>query len=186
VTLVVGVANADGVTMGVDSAAMSGWEQIPQRNRKLVGVVSEDRVKMLIGFTTSYRMGNLLALWTPPAVGTEDPWTWAVMHAVPSLRTLFSEGGYLKVRDSREEAGTFLIGMVGARGGVLLEIDDDFQVGECPGTGAVGAGRPQALPLLDLLTGMGFTPSAVVRRTLSLAAKYNRGVVPPFRVASLT
>lgn len=183
-TTVVGLRHEGRVVLGGDSASLSGWDQIHRLDGKVARLRTADGVAMVLGFTSSYRMGQLLMrCWDPPALAGAYPWAWAVEEAVPSVRTLLRDGGYMKVKEEREEdSGGFLVGVAGA----LLEFDSDLQVVDIPRFAAVGAGHAYAVGAMEVMVGVDLpvTPASKVRRALAVAARFSASTVPPFRVVS--
>lgn len=61
---------------------------------------------------------------------------------IPDVRKLFKDAGYMKIDNSRERAGAFLVGIRGD----LFQVDSDLQVGSAEnGLMAVGCGGQVAL-----------------------------------------
>ena len=103
-TCIVGVEHNRRVYMGGDSAAVAGWD-ISQTAERKVFMVGD----FIIGYTTSFRMGQLLEYELrlpeydgPPNMG------YMVTRFVPAVRACLKDGGFTKVENNREEGGLFL------------------------------------------------------------------------------
>ncbi|MBI4951242.1 MAG: hypothetical protein HY908_04360 [Myxococcales bacterium] len=176
-TCVVGLVERGTVYVGVDSAAVSGW----RRRETRVGKVFR-RGPFLIGYTTSFRMGQLLEhqLTVAPQAPEQSDMAFMVNHFIEATRLLLKERGFAKIESNSEQGGQFLVGYRGH----LYSVDSDFQVGEmADGYDAVGSGAEFALGALAAL-GRGPAPRRI-RRALEIAARFSMGVSAPFVVRSL-
>ena len=96
--------------------------------------------EFLMGFTTSFRMGQLLRYsLKPPRRHPDDEINqFMVVTFTNAVRECLKAGGYASREDEVESAGTFLVGYQGR----LFEIDSDYQVGiPDDGYAAVGSGQ---------------------------------------------
>jgi ATP-dependent protease HslVU (ClpYQ) peptidase subunit len=174
-TCIVGVQTQDGVIIGGDSAGNSGWVRIHRADPK-VFINGE----YLIGFTDSFRMGQLLRFADLPKAldrhgGELD--RFVTTDLVEALRTLFKDGGYAKKESEREEGGTFLVGVNGR----LYRIESNYQVGWThDGYDAVGCGWEVAYGALHATRSL--KPRSRVRSALEAAAHHSSGVHPPFTI----
>lgn len=183
-TCIVGLEHESGVLIGGDSAGISGWSLTVRADPKVFV-----RDAYAIGFTTSYRMGQLLRyagdLPVPP-FDVDELDAFMVTVFVNAIRNIFKEGGYVKVENSREEAGTFLVGVAGR----LYSIEDGFQVARsADGYMACGSGNVAALGSLYTTARDSFTftndvaaAQHRVRTALAAAEALNIGVAGPFVV----
>jgi hypothetical protein len=109
VTCIVGIECHDGVVIGGDSAGVSGWSLTSRADEKVFV-----RGAFAMGFTSSYRMGQLLRY-----SGTlSEPDTWdvdrfMVTSFVPEVRTIMRDGGFSRSTNGHEEGGDFLVGVAG-------------------------------------------------------------------------
>jgi ATP-dependent protease HslVU (ClpYQ) peptidase subunit len=177
-TCIVGIADETGVVMGGDSAGVSGWDLTIRKDDKVFRVGD-----LLIGYTTSYRMGQLLRFHLEV-----DTYKWSenkafdcmVTEFVPAVRKVFKDGGYSKVENNAEEGGCFLVGFQGH----LYTVFSDFQVGEAvDGFRAVGCGAQAALG--HLYGSKGQNTEGRVRGALEAAEHFSIGVRGPFTVERL-
>lgn len=175
-TAIAGFASDGKVWIGGDSAGVGGLTLTVRADEK----VFENR-GFLFGFTTSFRMGQLLRYsFTPPAKKEgQDLMAYMVMDFVDAIRTTLKTGGFATVKDGADHGGTFLVGHAGR----LFYIDSDFQVGETlDGIETCGAAQDVAKGALWAASG---SPEERVRAALTAAERYNAAVRGPFVIKSL-
>jgi hypothetical protein len=134
-----------------------------------------------MGFTTSFRMGQILqyAFEPPRPHRDEDLMAFMVTQFVDALRATLQEAGYASKRDETESGGEFLVGINGR----LFHIFDDYQVGEnVDGYDACGSGQDIALGALYATPHM--QPSKRIRTALAAAERCNAAVRAPFTLAA--
>jgi len=176
-TCVIGLVEKARVYIGVDSAAVSGWTRRETSVRKVFR-----RGPFLVGYTTSFRMGQLLEhqLKVPKQASGAADMAYMVNQFIEAARKLLKERGFSKVEANNESGGQFLVGYRGR----LYSIESDFQVGEMSeGFDAVGSGSEFALGAMKALERL--PPGRRIRRSLEIAAHFNMGVCPPFYVKSM-
>lgn len=176
-TCIVGIADGGKVYIGADSAGFSDNDLTVRKDAKVFRVGA-----FVIGFTTSFRMGQLLRYSFDPPRPEIGACVERYMNTsfVDAVRKTFREGGFLTVKDSAESGGTFLVGLRGR----LFMVAADFQVAESQhGFDAVGCGFPFALGSLHETVG-NFDPPERVARSLRTAEKCSGGVRGPFTVVS--
>jgi ATP-dependent protease HslVU (ClpYQ) peptidase subunit len=176
-TCVVGLVSRDRVYIGVDSAAVSGWTR---RESELCKGFR--RGPFLIGYTTSFRMGQLLEhhLDVPKQRAGQSDMSYMVTEFIEAARKLFKEKGFTKVEANKERGGQFLVGYQGC----LYSIENDFQVGKMSdGYDSVGSGSDFALGAMASLPKL--SPTRRIRRALEIAAHFNMGVCAPFHIKSI-
>jgi len=167
------------VYIGGDSAGVSGYDLHVRADQK---VFVNDGFAM--GFTTSFRMGQLLRYAFEPPLHKDDAdlMEYMVTDFVDTLRKCLKEGGFAEKKSERETGGTFLVGHRGR----LFYIEDDYQVGEMVVPySAVGCGDSYALGALRILHETAYTPEEKVRRALEAAETYSNGVRGPFHIVSV-
>ena len=178
-SLVVGLADKKGnVFMGSDSCAGLDYKITIRSDEKLFR-----RGNMLIGFTTSFRMGQLLRykLTIPPHPKGMDTMEYLVALFVENVRTCLRDGGYLLEQEKRESSGVFLL----CYRGNIYRIDSDFQVAHREdGFEAIGCGEDYALAVLHTVK-QSAHPKLAIRKALECAAHFSSGVRPPFHILSL-
>lgn len=176
-TCVVGLVQRGKVYMGVDSAAVQGWTRRASKVSKVFR-----RGPFLIGYTTSFRMGQLLEhhlVVKPQAEGQSDM-SFMVTQFIEAVRVLLKEKGFTKVEANTEKGGQFLVGYKQQ----LYSVDSDFQVGhQAEFFDAVGSGAEFALGAMKALERV--SPQRRIRRALEIAAHFNMGVCAPFTIKTL-
>lgn len=176
-TCVVGLVEKETVHIGVDSAAVQGWTRRASRVPKVFR-----RGPFLIGYTTSFRMGQLLQhhLDVPPQEAGQDDMEYLVTHFIERVRALLKEKGFTKVEQNTEKGGQFLVGYRGR----LYTVESDFQVGEhFDGFEVLGSGSEFALGAMKALANV--PAKQRIRRALEIAAHFNMGVCAPFSIMSM-
>ena len=177
-TCIVGLEHNGKVYMGGDSAGVAGWSLTVRADEKVF-----TNGKFLIGYTSSFRMGQLLRYsFKPPKqkAGTDDM-AYLVTHFIDEVRKCFKAGGILEKENNVESGGTWLVGYKGK----LYEIGGDFQVGRpVSGYQSVGCGDDLALGAM-YVTKDHKDPKERIRLALSASAYHNGGVTPPFLILSM-
>lgn len=176
-TCIIGLRTNTAVWIGSDSAASDGNDLMLRTDPKIF------RVKdMLIGFTTSYRMGQLLgySLELPPHPKSLSVEKYMARDFINAVRLTLKEGGFTKVEDGVESGGDFLV----AYRGRLFEIESDFQVAELSEPyAAIGCGANAALGAMYASRGM--EPYDRIMLALEAAERFSTGVRGPFRINKL-
>lgn len=185
-TCIAGLVHGGHVYMGADSAGVSGWDLSIRADAKLFR-----RGPYLMGFTDSYRMGQLLRYrlnvdatsgpnqpsHADVVARTDDLHGFMATRFIDDVRACLKTGGYQKTENEVERGGTFLVGV----GGRLFRVERDYQVGEpLAGYDAVGSGQAYALGALHALVVAEGEPARKVAAALEAAAAHNIGVRPPF------
>jgi ATP-dependent protease HslVU (ClpYQ) peptidase subunit len=176
-TCIVGVAREGCVWIGADSAGVAGYDLSIRADRKVFR-----NGEFVMGFTSSFRMGQLLAVkLVPPHYHPDvDVWRYMVGDFAEAVRRCLKDGGFAKVENGVESGGQFLVGFRGR----LFQVEGDFQVGErTDGFDAVGCGESFALGSLAETVGM--EPEARVKRALTVAERFSAGVKGPFHIESV-
>ena len=170
-TAIVGLAQAGSVYVGGDSAGVSGMSLTVRADTK---VFRKDRY--LFGFTTSFRMGQLIrySLTLPKPGGDLD--SFMATTFIDAVRDCLKAGGWAAKENDREEGGTFLVGVRGQ----LFAVYDDYQVARAAdGFAAVGCGDQIALGALYATADLGMGPRRRVRTALAAAERFSAGVRGP-------
>lgn len=162
--------------IGADSAGSAGHDQDIRADKKVFR-----NGPFVMGFTSSFRMGNLLqyALNPPRRHPSDEVYKFLVTEFVDAVRRCLKDGGYATQKDGGEVGGTFLLGYEGR----LFSIRDDYQVAETlVGYDACGSGASIAKG--SLFSTIGQMPSDRVRIALEAAERFNTTVRSPFAVVS--
>lgn len=166
------------VYVGGDSAGVAGLNISIRKDVKVFR-----NGPFIMGFTTSFRMGQLLRYnFEPPQrpEDMEDDMKFMVSYFIPAVKKCFKDGGFLKTKDNQDEGGAFLVGYKGS----LYQIDDDYQVGQhTDDIASVGCGSQIALGAMYALSD--WSPRDRISRALEITTHLNAGVRPPFVIEEL-
>lgn len=176
-TCIVGIVHEGRVIMGGDSAAIYDSELTIRRDPKVIFVEG-----VIIGYTSSFRMGQLLAhTFHPPKRHADtDLFAYMVTDFVNAVRECLKAGGYAERHNEAEKAGTFLVGIEGR----LFKIESDYQVGEsADGYDACGCGWQIARGAL--FATMDMDPEKRIGIALKAAERFSAGVRGPFTVCKV-
>lgn len=177
-TCIVGLETEDGVLMAGDSAAVGDGDRYATRLTKVFR-----RGAFLIGYTTSFRMGQLLQyrLLVEPQDDEQTDLEYMATTFIDAVRACLKEGGFAKVENEQEQGGSFLVGYAGK----LYSVASDFQVNSSrDGYLAIGSGEYVALGCiwsnLGQLGDRKASPDAIVISALEAAEHFNNYVYPPY------
>jgi len=180
-TCVVGFIDRDENTihMGGDTAGVSGLDVRSRADSKVF-----QKGDMLIGFTTSFRMGQLLQYVFEVPAHPKD------MNAFEYLSSIFiddlikclKQNHWATVDNNHITGGTFLLGYRGD----LYTIYDDFQISIThTHYAACGCGENYALGALYAQEDHNTSGYRKLLKALSAAATFSGGVSPPFNILSM-
>ncbi len=176
-TCIVGIVHKKKVYIGGDSAGVAGMDVSIRKDTKVFKVDN-----FVIGYTSSFRMGQLLRYsFHPPKIhADEDLFRYMCTSFVDALRNCFRSGGYMRRNQDEELGGTFLVGYKDR----LFLIEADYQVGEYEeGYQSCGCGQDYALGALDAME-PSLPAEARIKRALEIASHRSAGVRPPFNILS--
>ena len=145
-TCIAGISRNGKVTIGGDSAGVDSNYNLMLRADPKVFRNSE----FIIGYTTSFRMGQLLRFnFVPPKQKEQqDEFAYMCTDFVDAVRKCFADGGFKTVDKNVESAGTFLI----AYRNHLFKMESDFQISQSmKGIDACGCGESYALGAMNVL-----------------------------------
>ena len=177
-TIIAGIRHPTGVYMAADSAAAVGWTMVVRDDVKL-----RRNGHYLIGFTSSWRMGQLLHYALKPPEPPDDVrqlhefmcTTW-----VDAVRDCLKAGGWAKVENNQEQGGAFLVGVRGR----LFIVHADYQVGEpADEFAAVGCGDDAAHGAMHATRGR--PPRRRLMAAMAAAERFSNGVRGPFTYLSI-
>ena len=174
-TCIVGLVEDGKVYIGGDSASVADKFDLAIRADEKVFRNGD----YVMGFTSSFRMGQLLRYAFNPPVPEEgeDINRFMVTRFIDAVRQCLKDGGYASKKDETESAGTFLVGYKSH----LFEIYSDYQVGiPADGYTAVGCGDQPAKGALFAAGDM--PPGNKVLLALMAAENFSAGVKRPFIV----
>lgn len=174
-TCIVGVVDRGAVYIGGDSAGVSGYDITIRADKKVFR-----NGEFLIGFTSSFRMGQILEhSFTPPPLPEEPEKLFRCMARdfADALREAFRDKGFASKSSGQESGGVFLVGVRGR----LFRVDNDYHIGEAAdGFDAVGCGEAYAKG--SLFSNAYLRPDERIREALQAAAHFSAGVRAPFTV----
>lgn len=178
-TCIVAVAHEGRVVMGADSAGVD-------TGRYSLCVRADRKVfrngDFVMGFTSSFRMGQLLAHALNPPKPREgvDLFAYMVTDFINAARDCLKLGGYATRQSEQEVGGEFIVGYRGR----LFKIQSDYQVEESShGFAACGCGDLIALGSLHGTPGA--DPKERVLLALRAAETFSAGVRQPFHIESI-
>lgn len=174
-TCICGMISDGDVWIGGDSAGVAGLSITIRADEKVFKIGEQ----FIAGFTTSFRMGQLLRYKLDPPAQTisESDMKYLTTAFVESCQKCFADNGF----GSKHEGGIFLLGYKSK----LYTIDSDYQVGEpAGGYDAVGCGSQLALG--SMFSSVGKKPADRIKLALSAASHFSGGVAPPFTILKLS
>lgn len=175
-TAVVGLVHGGRVHLGADSAGVAGWSMTVRADEKVFR-----NGPFVMGFTTSFRMGQLLRYAFEAPLPTGDLARFMATGFIDGVRECLKTGGWATKSSEQESGGNFLVGV----GGRLFEIGSDYQVGEpADGIAAVGCGFEIALGSLYTSGQGGWPVKRRIRVALETAERFSAGVRGPYAFIS--
>lgn len=176
-TCIVGLKHGGKVWLGGDSAGLSGYDLTIRADRKVF--VNEGFV---MGFTTSFRMGQLLqhTFKPPKRHAAADVEAFMAVDFVNAVRDCLKAGGFAKKSSEQEEGGDFLVGYEGR----LFAVLSDYQVAES-GSGFYAVGCGAAYALGALFANERNAPRTRIKQALEAAEAMSGGVRGPFHIESV-
>ena len=175
-TVICAISENGKVWMGGDSAGVGGLSLSVRKDPKVF--INGD---FIIGYTTSFRMGQLLqySLHPPEMVKGEDGMAYMVRRFIPAVKDCLKGGGFQSTQNSVDEGGVFLVGFHGE----LYEIQSDYQVSRVVQQyDACGCGYQIALGSLHTTDGYQLSPKERLMMALNAAEAFSAGVRGPFYV----
>lgn len=173
-TCIVGLETKNGVIMGGDSGSSNGYDYSATRLKKVF-----KRGKFLIGYTTSFRMGQILqySLKVEKQKKNQDDLEYLATTFIDAVRKCLKDGGYKKTENDVEEGGTFLVGYKDK----IYCVDSDFQVNSSrDGFDAIGCGESFAKGVMFVNSGL--SSKKRIKQALKAAAHFSNGVCGPFHI----
>lgn len=179
-TCIAGVVAKDGtVYIGGDSAAVGSKFDLLVRADQKVFTVMRDGITIAFGFTSSFRMGQVLRYKLQiPAIPPDNLEEWMASEFIDSVRAVLKDSGFASKDKEKESGGTFLVGLKGR----LFAILDDYQIAETVDQiNAVGCGWQIALGSLWTTRSM-LEPESRIIIALEAAERFSSGVRGPFSI----
>jgi len=135
----------------------------------------------LIGYTTSFRMGQIIErfLTPPPIPPNKKLYYYMIDDFIPEVIRILKEHNWSKNTEGREHSGVFIVGIKDS----LFLVDDDYQVAEYQDDFVVcGCGKSYAEGSLF----NDDSSKAAIIRAFNAAAYFSAYVIPPFKIISRT
>lgn len=174
-TCICAIVEKGNVYMAGDSAGVAGLSVTVRDDEKVFNVGP-----FIMGFTSSFRMGDILRFKFNPPEQTvkQTDREYMVTSFIDELRRCFIDNGYGDKEGTR--GGCFLVGYKGN----LYTVGSDHQIGISTAKyDSVGCGSDIALGSLYSTRGM--EPRKRISMALSAAVEFNGGVRPPFNHVKL-
>ena len=177
-TAIVGILHGESVWIGGDAAGVGGLSLTTRKDPKVFR-----NGEFIVGYTSSFRMGQLLefAFAPPKPMESESIMPYMVTRFVPAIRDCLKSGGFQTTDKGQEFGGTFLVGYRGE----LFEIESDYQVSRVRASfNACGCGRDIALGSLHTTQSMKLPPEKRITMALEAASEFSAGVRGQFTIVS--
>lgn len=184
-TCIVAVKHNKKIYMGGDSLGSNSNSQKTVRLDEKVFTKGD----MIFGFTSSFRMGQILryVMVAPDRPEGLTDMAYLVAHWIPALIECFADSGYRGTKDDHDHdetrtGGSFLLGYRET----LYQVEDDFQVGiPAEQYAAMGCGEDLALgALYSARKAAVKDPEKLITVALEAAEKFSGGVQRPFIILS--
>lgn len=181
-TCIVGLASMGSVYIAADSLGSGNGAKQEYKTPKLAKLevfekkdLSLTKINIGIGYTSSYRMGDILRYaFTPPPIEVgEDENEYLVKDFIPELIKCFEEQSFAKVKDGSKSGGNFLVGLRGR----LFVVQDDFSILEPSlNFAAIGSGQEFALGSLYAYMKISLDPVEKVHAAVDAAIEFSTTV----------
>lgn len=179
-TCIVGLVERGTVWIGGDRASVADSHYLTHCGMPKVF----RRGHFLFGYTSSFRMGQLLQYRLAlPDLPTELDFDEFMATAfVDAVRDCLRDGGYTTIDNNKEETGTFLVGVEGR----LYRYDDDHQIirPHC-NFDACGSGISVSLGAMHATANLKLKPERRLDLALTAASQFVTSVSPPFDILSV-
>ena len=171
-TCIIGLEQDGKAYVGADSASVT--RQLDMRVTMVPKVFKNG--KFIIGYTTSFRMGQLLQfVKLPPCKKPTEE--YMINNFIDAIRSEFKKKGYSEIDNNVERGGQFIVGIKG----YIYEIGSDFQVQRyVDGVASCGCGDEYAYGAMKALENL--KPEKRIKKSLEIVSYYSSGVRAPFTV----
>ena len=174
-TCIIGLETKNNIWMGCDSASTDGWNTRLSKNDKIFWLGGG----FVIGFTSSWRMGQILRYQVKIEKQKENETDecFMITKFVEAVRDTFKSYGFAKIENNEEKGGLFLVGYKGK----LYQICANYHVNRFNEKySAVGGGAEYALGAMYAARNQ--PPRKRIMIALRASAKFNNGVAGPFHI----
>ena len=170
-TCIVAIEKNGKVFMGADRMGSNGHTGAPVSQPKIFKNGS-----VIIGYTSSFRMGQLLEHALEIPLVHENIDKWVAIDFMQALRKAFTDNGWGKTKDGEIVGGTFLIAVAGR----CYQIQDDYSfIRNISNEYAIGSGQDYALGSMRSTRSKADTQKRLLE-ALETAAEYVVSVSAPF------
>lgn len=173
----------NGITyLGGDSLGSDGFSKTIVKQPKVFH--SKDTKEIIMGYTTSFRMGQLLqnskGLFDELSImQNKVDYEYLITKFIPNIQKLFSDGGFEKNKDGTKSSGEFLLGYKDK----LFKVQSDYSILESANNyDACGCGEYYALGSLKTTENLDLSPVEKIHKALQAASAFSAGVAPPFYI----
>lgn len=178
-TCIVGYVDKKGnMYMGGDSAGVGDYDIRIRKDAKVF-----QKENMLIGYTSSFRMGQLLRfkLKIPSQEKSIADYEYMCTSFIDAIRDCLKVNGYSLIKDNQEQIGVFLV----AYKSKIYKVESDLQVGMTyDNYDTCGCGEGYALGSIytnsKKISGRG-----IIKKALECAENFSAGVRRPFIILEL-
>lgn len=179
-TCIVGLVEEDMTYIGADSLGSNSYIKVVRKDKKVFKL--KDTSSAILGYTSSFRMGQLLMYATNLIDKRDEPninHEYLVTKFIPNIIKLFENGGYVINNKGEKQGGEFLLGYKDK----LYKIESDFQIGiSTDNYAACGCGEEFALGSLKTTENMELNAIERIHKALQSATKFSVGVAPPYYI----
>jgi len=178
-TIIVGFTKNNKVYIGGDKLASDSYFKEEIKSSKVF-----KNKHLLIGFTTSFRFGDILEYSFEPPSDRKSYMSdkhYIVDSLIPAIRKTLEHNKYCD-SDSTSESGTALIGY----NGNLYKLQDDWSIIQnSTNIMAIGSGAEYALGALEVLHKTEKSPKKILSKVIKITSKYSPSVSKANTVLSL-
>ena len=173
-TCVVGLKDADGVWLGVDSCVSNGNLILPQRS----GEKLFKKGPFVFAISGNVRGENILrhSISIPKRKDKEAANHYLYNTVIDAVREGFKKAGFARKQNDKEEHGNTFLFVYESR---LFKFASDYCLIELGDYHAEGSGRQYALGSLYTTAKLGLSPKERVRLALDASATFDAFVKPP-------
>ena len=174
-TLIIGLVHKEKVYIGGDSCSSNNIIKTIRKDAKVFR-----KEEFIIGFTSSWRMGQLLMseeFKIEKPKDDDDIFKYMLNIFIPAVIKLFKDNGYAIVENNVVNGGHFLVGYKNR----LFKIQSDFQIEESQDEyNTCGVGEEIALGVMYALKDKKLSPTEKILTALNASQHHNVGVQSPF------
>ena len=180
-TCIVAYKKDNKIYFGADSLGSTEYKKSNRRDQKLFY-----KDNMLIGFTSSFRMGNILQYKLEIPKHKSNISTNVYMNTIfiDNVIKCFEDNKYISNVDSTISGGTFLVGYKNR----IFKIESDFQVAEDYGNfSSCGSGEDIATGVMEgiLKINKNIAPEKLIKIAIQIASKYIPSVGGPIHIKAI-